>query len=278
MLPRLTISRLLCVAALALGAAAYGATLKPGDAFPGQTLPDRAGEQLPLHGKADVTVVLFFKAGQEHSNLAAQSLRELRKELEKRSLAWLLVVSDRTPPETVAQLATEFPVGLDTEDALYGNCGIVMEPSAVLLDRAGKVLAFQQFRKVGFQPLLRAEILHALGEIPTAALDAVRHPAPAVLSTDASVAFRRAKLALRLYEAGQFAKALESAQISVERNPTHAEHHLLLGRILAALNRKPEAAAAFREALRLAPDLTAAQQELDRLGLNETPPANQPAK
>ena len=63
----------------------------------------------------------------------------------------------------------------------------------------------------------------------------------------------RLKLAEKLFQAGNHDQALEHVQKSLERDPTLAEAHVLLGQILAAQGKPTEAAKAFAQALQLDP-------------------------
>jgi tetratricopeptide (TPR) repeat protein len=65
-----------------------------------------------------------------------------------------------------------------------------------------------------------------------------------------------------LSSGGQFDRAQEMADAALKPDPGLAEAHVLCGRLLVAKRRLPEAAAEYREALRLRPDFARVRLDL----------------
>jgi tetratricopeptide (TPR) repeat protein len=72
-------------------------------------------------------------------------------------------------------------------------------------------------------------------------------------------------LAIASLSLGQFGDAETEARAAVQLQPSSAEAHSVLGAVFRSQRRSDEAAAEYREALRLQPSLVSAQEGLRRL-------------
>jgi tetratricopeptide (TPR) repeat protein len=174
-----------------------------------------------------------------------------------KSVHWVGVVSDRIAKgdvETeVKETGITMPVLIDAGDALYGKLGVALEPVVGITDKDRRLVAYQPFTKVNYAAVIRARIRHLLKEITDKELAAVIDPPAALNSDDLATAQRRLKLAERLFEARNYAKALENVNAGIEKDPKLAAAHALRGDILAAQGKFPEASEAFDRALKLDP-------------------------
>jgi len=233
------------------------------------SLPAVAGGEQTLLSDTNVSVFIFIKPGQEHSNQALVQITACEKEMTNRPVHWCAVVSDRVPKaevEAEVQAAgLTMPVLIDQGDALYGKFGVVLHPVVGITDAGRRLVAYQPFAKVNYEAFIRAQIRHALKEISDDELTAVLQPTALVLSGDASVAHRFFRLAEKQFQATNYVQALGNVQKSLDKNPT-GEAWSLRGRILAAQGNRAAAAAAFAAALKLNPDDAAAQAGLKACG------------
>ena len=225
------------------------------------SLPALAGGEQNLLSDTNVSVFIFLKPGQEHSNHVMVQVTACAKELADQPVHWCAVVSDRVPPANVeaAVQATGFqlPVLIDRGDALYGKFGVVLHPVIGITDPDRRLVAYQPFAEVNYAAFIRAQIRHALKEITDEELADVLHPTAAVLGGEASVAHRYFRLAGKQFQSTNYVQALANLQKSLDHNPT-AEACALQGRILAVQGKRAEALAAFEAALELDPqDATA---------------------
>jgi tetratricopeptide (TPR) repeat protein len=230
-------------------------------------LPALAGGTQPLLSpNANANVFVFFRPGKENSRLILKELAECEKELAGKSVHWVAIVSDSTPRDVVeADMKASgiaMPVLIDRGDALYGKLGVALHPIAGIADRNGKLAAYQPFQKVNFAVVLLARVRHLLGEISAEELDRALHPGAATMGGNAQVARRNLHLAEALVKTQKLDKALEIVRRSIEKDPTFAAAHTLLGQILAAQGKHAEATQAFEQALRLAPDNAVALEGL----------------
>ena len=224
-------------------------------------LPALAGGEQHLLSDTNVSVFIFLKPGQEHSNQVMVQITACEKEMAGKPVHWCAVVSDRIPKADVeAQIQATgltMPVLIDQGDALYGRFGVVLHPVVGITDQDRRLVAYQPFAKVNYRAFIRAQIRHALKEITDEELAAVLKPTAAVLSGEASVARRYFRLAEKQFQSTNYGQALSNLKKSLDKHPT-AEACSLQGRILAAQGKSVEAVAVFEAALKLDPqDATA---------------------
>ena len=225
------------------------------------SLPALAGGEQSLLSDTNVSVFIFIKPGQEHSNQAMAQITECEKEMAGKPVHWCAIVSDRIPKaEVEAQVQATgltMPILIDQGDALYGKFGVVLHPVIGITDQDRKLVAYQPFAKVNYKAFVRAQIRHALKEISDEELAEVLKPTAAVLGGEASVAHRYLRLAEKQFQSTNYDQALSNLKKSLDQNPTAAAYSLR-GRILTAQGNRAEAVAAFEAALKLDPqDATA---------------------
>jgi hypothetical protein len=223
------------------------------------SLPALAGGEQSLLSDTNVSVFIFIKPGQEHSNQAIIQITECEKEMAGKPVHWCAVVSDRVPKaEVEAEVQASgliMPVLIDQGDVLYGKFGVVLHPVVGITDPEHRLVAYQPFAKVNYEAFIRAQIRHVLKEITDEELAAVLNPTAAVLGGEASVAHRYFRLAEKQLQSTNYDQALANVQKSLDHNPT-AEAWSLRGRILMARGKRAEAVAAFAAALKLDPQDT----------------------
>lgn len=219
-------------------------------------LPALAGGEQNLLSDTNVSVFIFLKPGQGHSDHVMAQITECARELADQPVHWCAVVSDRVPQAEVeaAMQATGFqmPVLIDRGDALYGKLGVILHPVIGITDPDRRLVAYQPFAEVNYAAFIRAQVRHALKQITDEELADVLHPTAAVLGGEASVAHRYFRLAGKQFQSTNYVQALANLQKSVDHHPT-TEAYVLRGRILAAQGNRPEAIAAFEAALKLDP-------------------------
>jgi predicted Zn-dependent protease len=221
-----------------------------------RTLPTIDGKRAPLLAPGKVSVFVFVRTGQDHSESALRQLAGLERELERKPVRFVAVVSDGEVPAEVQRLARDagirMPVLVDAGDALYGELGVAMYPSAGIVGRDGRLAAFQPFRKVNYLDAMRGRVQVALGELSEAALAAILDPGvPA--QTGGGRAHARVKLARTLLGAGLVEKAIENARAGVALDPTLADGHQVLSEALAKAGQCEDAEREAALARRLAP-------------------------
>lgn len=224
-----------------------------GDVVKNRRMPTLDGRTEQLLAPGKVNVFVFFRAGQDHSAEALAQMAELEAELAPKAVRFVAVVSAGEPRDDVRAMvrdaAIRMPVLLDEGDALYGELGVSLHPSIGITDAAQRLAAYQPFRKVNLQDLVRARVQRALGEIGDAQLAAVLDPPPAPIAVNRSHA--RVNLARKLLAAGAVEAALQSAQRAAALEPESGEAHGVLAEALARSGKCDEARREAAEARRL---------------------------
>ena len=261
-------------AVLYLGAAGAGAApatageldrrVQIGEAVDDVELPTLDGKREHILQKGlAANVFVFFRPEQERSEDTLREMARCEKEFEKKPVRWVGVVSDSWPTETVRALVQgtgiRMAVLVDTGDALYGKLGIRLHPVIGMVDRKGKLAAFEPFRQINYCERIRVRIRWLLGEATEA--DVAKADAPAaspVTSSGDAVARRHVAFARRLHELKQHDQALAEVQKAIALSPSAAAW-ALRGQILAAQGKCPDAVQAFDAALKLEPGSSVAR-------------------
>lgn len=220
------------------------------------SLPALTGGEQKFLSETNVSVFIFLKPGQEHSNQVMVQIAKCEKELADKPVHWCAIVSDRVPKSDVESALREsgisMPVLIDQGDVLYAKLGVFLHPVVGITDRDQRLVAYQPFAKVNYAAFIRAQIRHALGEINDAELAEILKPPAAILGGEISVAHRFFRLAEKQLQVTNYDQALTNINTSLAKNPT-AEAHSLRGRILLGKGNRAEALAAFQTALKLDP-------------------------
>jgi tetratricopeptide (TPR) repeat protein len=219
-------------------------------------MPTVDGQQAPLLAPGKVNVVVFVRVGQEFSATALRQLAQLEREVSSKPVRIALVFSDSDAPADVAAMLVEAgsrgPALVDRADALYGELGVAMTPSAGIVGKDRKLAGFQPFRKVNYLDAMRAQVAFALGEIDRAALARALDPAAAPIASGGR-AHARLTLGRRLLAAGDAKGAIASARAAIGIDPGSAEAHALLAEALAKGGECDEAAREAAQARSLSP-------------------------
>ena len=227
-----------------------------GSVIENTSLPVFTGGAQTFLSDTNVSVFIFLKPGQEHSNQVMVQIAKCEQELAGKPVHWCAIVSDRVSPAAVAAEVRAtgliMPVLMDHDDVLYARLGVFLHPVVGITDRNRRLVAYQPFAKVNYPAFIRAQIRHALGEISDAELAEILKPPAAVLGGETSVAHRFFRLAEKQFQATNYDQALTNVNTSLAKNPT-AEAHALRGRILLGKGNRAAALAAFTAALQLDP-------------------------
>ncbi len=229
-------------------------------------MPTLDGGRHHLLGNAMANVFVFFKPGQEYSDITMKKMALCEKETADKSVHWVGIVSNRIPPAEVESAVKEagitMPVLIDVDDALYGSLGVKLHPVVGITDQEHNLVNYQHFTKVNFSEVLLARIRHLLKEIDDQKLDKVLHPVVATTGGNGTKARIRLMLAKKFYKTGKYEIALTHLTTCLDDDPKLVAAHTLRGQILAAQGNYSEALEAFQIALELDPDNASAKEEI----------------
>ena len=266
---------------------------KLGDQVPDFQLPTMAGEAIgraDLEGKA--VILVFLSAQQRSSESAAASAFAVYRALHHDDLALVFVTADTAHTAYFRQLRDKTnqhePLGLDFERSLYGQLGLIVLPTTILVDREWKLAHVISSFKSDYEHVLMSYAQHTLGLIDddqlqrqlqtdsfrrdrpadriarhraaaqilwkSGMLADVEHELRAALDIDPHHADARLDLAALDLARGQVMEAGEIVDEVMAANPYHRRGKLMYGVVLYRAGRLDEAELALREALVLNPD------------------------
>ncbi len=236
-----------------------------GQVIDDEEMPTLDGGRATLFGKkAMVNVFIFFRPGQERSADTLRQMAACERDLAGKPVHWVAVVSDSEPPDDVRALVrasgVRMPVLVDRGDTLYARLGVHLHPVIGIADRDHRLAAFQPYERINYCDIVKARIRFLMKEITQAELDRVLDPAVATMPGDEAraVGMRDVKLGRRQMEMKLYDKAVLSGRKALEREPTLAAAHTLIGQALAASGKCAEALSEFDQALKLDPGDAAA--------------------
>jgi tetratricopeptide (TPR) repeat protein len=216
------------------------------------------GREKLLSPKARANIFVFFRPNQDRSLDALKQMAACERDLAGKSVHWVAVVSSTELladiEATVAESGIKMPVLLDEGDVLYDKLGIRLHPMVGIADGKFKLAALEPYRQIDYCELIKTRIRMLLGEADQAALDKVLSPEKSALpgADPVKKAMRDVNMARRLYELGQYEKAVKQAQRALEMAPV-AQAFTIMGSAYAQLGRCEDANRALDQAMKLDP-------------------------
>jgi tetratricopeptide (TPR) repeat protein len=191
--------------------------------------------------RGKVVVLVYVSAEQRSSERAAQAAAALGRELRGKALeiVYLAGEADRKPSRD----SIPGPVGLDREREVYGAIGLIVLPTTLVIDRAGRLVRVLSSYTGDYDHVLGATVRHALGLIDDDALAAALATRSNDRDADAERLARHRAAARLLREKRLTADAERELRAALEIAPGDVEARLDLASLLLDLNRVDEAAA-----------------------------------
>jgi tetratricopeptide (TPR) repeat protein len=242
------------VLATALAIPWTAAALDTGERVDDLELPSLAGGKAHLLATGTINVLVFAKPGHPH---CLDTLRALAsREGWMRAARWVVILPGDTVPAEARALASasgvRVPFLLDPGDLLYGRMAVKLHPTIFIVDREGRLGAYEPFREINYLDRVLARIRFMRGEITAAQLAEAEDPARSETHSDQGMARSRTQFGQKLMEMGQLDMALAEVQKSISASPT-SFGYLLEGKILNRLGRCADASRAFEVVLKMDP-------------------------
>jgi peroxiredoxin len=148
-----------------------------GETIPPFTLRTLSGEELDskqFEGK--VAILVYVSAEQQSSDNAMRLAATVGRELRLEGLELAFLTADATRVDFFRQQRDrlqvhEFPLAIDAGRRVYGDLGLIVLPTTVVIDRDGRLAHVISSCKSDYEPVLRAYARHALGLIDDAQLE-----------------------------------------------------------------------------------------------------------
>ena len=236
--------------------------VKHGDSAPSIVLKDGNGREYGLdefRGKA--LVILFGQSNHLKTSRACDALREVFSESELRCqpIQWLFVLSRSSRLEDLHLKLNEYRIPPlvvhDTGRKAFGDYGVVVLPSLVVIDPEGKVVHAQAGMHHRFSDLAYHAIRVAIGCLTYDEFTVMRLAHPEQSPTADTIRSQRLiHLAEQLATHEMNVMAIAKYREALELNPESFAAHLGLGDVLLSDNKHELAEAEFRQARTLQPD------------------------
>jgi peroxiredoxin len=238
---------------------AQSINVQPGDVAPDFTLNSVEDEAITLSTfRGTIVVLLYFKTEQARSLEAMKEIQGLFGKYRSKGIQVVGVTAEAGERESILKIAREnnldFPILVDSERDVYGNYGIRVYPSTVIIDREGSVAYTIPGHALSYKIKMDGRFRYLLGEISEEELKTVMSPKREVKDDALLKAQRRYNLALKFTSSRMNDQAVMMVKQSIMAKADFAKSHILLGFLLIEEGEADEAHDAFRKALDITPD------------------------
>ncbi|MHB8790718.1 MAG: TlpA family protein disulfide reductase [Desulfobulbaceae bacterium] len=237
--------------------------IAPGDALPALTFKNSQDNSTVATAslKGSPAALVFWGADmdskKERSLKTLAAVEESLPFLEQRKIKVLLVNAQGDSQEVIREVAGrlsgKLPVYLDESQKAYGDLGIYVVPSVLLVDTGGKVVAGIGFSH-DFTERLQGEVQVMLGEKTREAMEKGLKPEMKEKPAEEKQSMRHLNMALVMVKRGQTDSAISELQKALALEPEMAEAQGQLGCLYLDKGQLAEAKTALDKAYQLNPD------------------------
>jgi len=205
-----------------------------GAPMPAFSLTTLDGETLfssSLEGQ--VVVLVYLAAGQRNSEKAVEEADEVLNRLnlmEAGDVRLLFVTADAGQRDQLAAFLKEADIertlAFDEQRTLYGELGLVVFPTTLLIDRAGRLAHVISTRRTSYSYVLDAYVRHTLGLLDDDGLREQLSAHNVGLASPESIAARHKAVARLLLDKGLTDGARRELEKALELDPDNAQIRL----------------------------------------------------
>ncbi len=247
---------------LAFGAAVFADDLrvvKRGQSVPAYSLATVTGSTVDnASNRQRASVVVYLAAEQNSSMRIAVESQQVVTELKRDDLELHHVTADVAQANWFREFrdgaGVRCPLGLDFDRTFYGQLGVIVLPTTIVVDAQGRLRHVIAGYKADYAHVLDACARHALGLLDDAQLEAALAAKGFERDTPADRAARHRAAANLLREKGLLADAEKELRQAIEIDPQGVELRLDLASLCIALRRFDEAETLVNEAVKIEAD------------------------
>ena len=230
-----------------------------GKIAPDFTLTSVDGNVISLSDyKGSITVILYLRAEQTRSLMNMDEAQDIYTRYKDKGIQIIGMIAKTENREAILKVMAErkidFPVLIDSQRNVYGDYGIRVYPSTVIIDRDGRFAYGIPGHALSYKSRVEGDLRLMLGEITEKELAEILSPRTTIKDKATLSAERRYNLALRFVEARLIEQAIDTAILSIEANSNNAISHILLGFLFLDTQEAEKAFEEFSTALQIAPD------------------------
>ncbi|MCK5138954.1 MAG: redoxin domain-containing protein [Thermodesulfovibrionia bacterium] len=238
---------------------AYAISVTLGGNAPDFTLRSVQGKTISLREyKNKVVVLIYWRTDQKRSLLALKDGQDIFRKYKDKGVQVIGLTAESENPEAITKIFTDYEIGfpalLDPDRKVYGDYGIRVYPSTVIIDKKGKLAYDIPGHAVTYKTAFEGYVRYILKEIDEAELQEIISPHKRDKKDKSLLeAVRRYNLALKFTEARLIDQAIDAVKKSIDANKDMVKSHILLGFLLLEEKEADEAIVEFRRALELEP-------------------------
>ncbi len=236
-----------------------------GEPIPAFSLPTMRGEraeQEALEGAA--LVLVYLSAEQRSSELAAVEAAEVVAMFDPERVGLLYVTADVVHKpyyeRFFEQRGLGAPLAFDSQRALYGELGLIVFPTTLVVNRDGTLAHVISTRTPDYAHVLESYVRHVLGELDDAALAETLKTRESGAGSPKSLASRHRAAARLLREKGLLESAEKELIEARELDPTNSDILLDLADLSLAMGTDERALELARSILETQPEHRRAMQ------------------
>ena len=154
---------------------------------------------------------------------------------------------------TISSVGEKIPVYLDDSKKAYGDLGLFIVPSVMLVDKDGKIAAGLGYSK-DFSARLKGEVQIMLGEKSRAEVEKELRPEMVEKSSEEKRSTRHLNMAIVMMNRGQTDSAISELKKALEIDPKMGEAHGQLGCLYLDKGQIEEAKKALDASYEINPD------------------------
>ncbi|MBI5196368.1 MAG: redoxin domain-containing protein [Nitrospirae bacterium] len=237
---------------------AYAVNIPHGGTVPDFTLNALDGKVVSLgKHKGSIVIVIYWKPDHKRSLDALKDVHDILRGYKDKGVRAISLTAGGENREKIQKAVNDngidFPVLTDADRQVFGDYGIRVYPSTLVIDRNFKLTYEIPGHPLTYKTTLEAYLQYMLGEIDSKKLDDILSFMPEAVDEASAIAERRYNLALKFTESGLYGQAEEAVKKSIEIKPGIARPHIMLGFLFLAAKEADKAVDEFSKALQIEP-------------------------
>ncbi|MBU0483861.1 MAG: redoxin family protein [Proteobacteria bacterium] len=238
-------------------------SINPGDPLPAITLTDPVSNKaLTLDQTNSKNAMIIFWAADNDTKKkrvikTMKDISKLHDFLLKKNITLYIVDSGNDSPAVISEVMTaaelSLPVYLDTDLKAYGQLGIFVMPSIMLVDQQGKVTAGLGYSR-DLRHRLQGEVEIMLGEKDRAQFEQEMRPETVEKSSEEKNAHRHLNQGLAMIQRGQTEAAITEFEKAIALDPGITKAYFQIGCLYVDIGKIDLAKKALDKGLESEPD------------------------
>jgi len=235
--------------------------VNPGDQLPAITLNEVTSGQAVTVSSGTNTMLVFWAGDNEQKKKRAlkvlKTIQEQESFLSEKKLTLYVINVGGDTPDVIGGVMSEAGLSmtpyLDPDLKAYGELGIFVTPSIMLVDQQGKIAAGLGYSR-DFKKRLPGEVSIMLGEKDRETLEHELRPDTVEKSDEEKGAKRHLNLGMVMIERGQPETAMEELEKALTMEPDMTEAHIHLGCLYIEMSKIDQAKESLAKGLEAQPD------------------------